>query len=128
MQVYLNNAFSRFARRNDISAEELCEAVSRAADGLIDARLGGGVIKQRIARKGEGRSGGLRAMILFKEGKRAIFVHGFAKKDVGNIDGSELQALKKLAKVMLAYSEAQIVSAVASGLLLEVRCDGKTIS
>ena len=64
MRVFKNKPFARFADRNDVSDEDLCEAVARASRGLIDADLGGGVIKQRIARKGAGRSGGLRSMIL----------------------------------------------------------------
>jgi hypothetical protein len=47
----------------------------------LDADLGGGVIKQRIARKGGGKSGGFRALILLRAGERAFFVHGFAKSD-----------------------------------------------
>jgi hypothetical protein len=128
MRVFKNKAFSRFAATNEISDEDLCNAVQRASRGLIDADLGGGVIKQRIARKGEGKSGGFRSMILFKQGERAIFVHGFAKKDVGNISPKELKALKKLAKIMLAYSDAQIAAVVASGTLVEVKCNGKAIS
>jgi hypothetical protein len=128
MRVYKNKAFSRFADRNRISDEDVCDAVYRASRGLIDADLGGGVIKQRIARKGEGKSGGFRSMILFRAAERAVFVHGFAKKDLANIDPSELKALKKLAKVVLGYSEAEMASAVVSGVFVEVNCDGKTIS
>jgi len=126
MRVFKNRAFSRFADRNKISDEDLCEVVRRASQGLIDADLGGGVIKQRLARKGEGASGGFRSMILFKEQNRAVFVHGFAKKDVGNISRRELKALKGLAKIMLAYSDAQLTSIIASGTLIEVHCNGKT--
>jgi hypothetical protein len=59
--------------------------------GLVDADLGGGVIKQRIARRGAGKSGGFRALILFKAGERAFFVHGFAKSDRDNIRNDESQ-------------------------------------
>lgn len=125
MRVFKNKAFSRFADRNAISDGDLCDAVRRASRGLIDADLGGGVIKQRIARKSEGKSGGFRAMILFKVENGAVFVHGFAKKDVGNISPKELQVLKKLAKIVLGYSEAQIASVVESGTFVEVKCNGK---
>jgi len=127
MRVFKNKAVSRFADKNAISEGDLCEAVRRASRGLVDADLGGGVIKQRLARKGEGKSGGFRSMILFKEQNRAVFVHGFAKKDLGNISPKELKALKRLAKIMLAYSDAQLTSIVASGTLVEVHCDGKTV-
>src|SRR5271157_4080559 len=100
MRVFKNRAFSRFADKNEISDEDLCDAVGRASRGLIAADLGGGVIKQRISRQGEGKSGGFRTMILFRPRDRAVFVHGFAKKDLGNVSPKELSALKKLAKIM----------------------------
>ncbi|MBZ5628494.1 MAG: type II toxin-antitoxin system RelE/ParE family toxin [Acidobacteriia bacterium] len=128
MRVFKNKAFSRFADGNKISDEDLCDTVQRASRGLIDANLGGGVIKQRIARKGGGKSGGFRSMILFRVGNRAVFVHGFAKKDLGNINPNELKALKKLARIMLGYSDAQIATVVALGTLFEVKCNGKTVS
>ena len=95
MGVFKTRPFARFADQNDISDADLCDAVERAARGLIDADLGGGVIKQRIARRGEGKSGGFRSMILYRDKYRAIFVHGFAKKDVGNINPKELKALQE---------------------------------
>lgn len=128
MRVLKTKSFSRFAERNQISSDELCDAVQRARKGLIDADLGGGVIKQRIARKGAGKSGGFRSIILFRVEIRAIFVHGFAKKDLGNVSPKELKALKKLAKIMLAYSEAQIEALLASGPLVEVKCNGEAVS
>jgi hypothetical protein len=128
MRVFENRAFSRFAIRHAIADSDLCEAVHRATRGLIDADLGGGVIKQRISRKGEGRSGGFRTLILFRNQARAVFVHGFAKKDAANIDARELKALKKLAGIMLRYTEAEMTGIVAAGTLLEVDCDGKTVS
>jgi hypothetical protein len=92
---------------------------------LIAVDLGGGVIKQRIARRGAGKSGGFRALIVFKVGELAIYVHGFAKSGVENIRPDELSALKRLASEMLAYREDALRKAVASGTLLEVKCDGK---
>jgi hypothetical protein len=75
----------------------LCEAIRNADQGLVDADLGGGVIKQRIARSGGGKSGGFRTIILFRARSRAFFVHGFAKNDRDNIDDKELAAFKMLA-------------------------------
>jgi hypothetical protein len=100
----------------------LCKAVANAERGLIDADLGGGVIKQRIARRGQGKSGGFRAVILYRRGSRALFVYGFAKNEQANISQDELAALKELASEMLAYSEASIKKAIESGPLIEVNC------
>jgi hypothetical protein len=81
----MTKSFSRFARKARIREEDLWEAARLAEAGVIDADLGGGVIKQRIARAGEGKSGGSRAIILFRFKGRAVFVYGFEKKDLGNI-------------------------------------------
>jgi hypothetical protein len=88
--------------------------------GSISADLGGGVIKQRLARAGEGKSGGFRCIILFRFQGRAVFVHGFEKKSVGNIRDDELEAFKELADVVLGYSDTEIAKRVADGALIEV--------
>jgi hypothetical protein len=95
---------------------------------LIAANLGGGVIKQRIARPGQGKSGGFRALIVFRAGARAFFVHGFAKKEMDNIAKDELVAVKRLASELLGYDDKTIARVVASSTLIEVRCDEKAIS
>jgi hypothetical protein len=92
---------------------------------LIDADLGGGVIKQRVARKGAGKSGGFRTLIVFRIERLAVFIHGFARNEVENIRPDELSALKKLASEILAYSQIALGEAVQSGTLMEVQCNGK---
>jgi hypothetical protein len=120
VRIFKTRAFVRFANRENIGDEALRTAVRDAERGLVAADLGGGVIKQRIARPGEGKSGGFRTMVLHKSGKLSIFVHGFAKSDRGNIRRDELAALKALAKEMLAYDATELAKAVASGILIEV--------
>ena len=63
MRIFKTKAFDKFAQKNHIDDGELFEAVMRAEQGLIDADLGGNIIKQRIAREGQGRSGGFRSFI-----------------------------------------------------------------
>ena len=93
LRIFKDKIFARFARRQRISDNALCEAVGRAERGLIDADLGGGVIKQRVARPGEGRAGGFRVLIFFRVEDRAFFVFGFAKNDRGNIGDDDLVIL-----------------------------------
>ena len=123
MRVFKTKAFARFARKAALNDAALCKAVADAERGLIDADLGGGVIKQRVARHGQGKSGGFRTVILYRRGARAFFVYGFAKSDRANISQDELAALKELASEMLAYDEAEIMTAIASGPLIEVTCN-----
>ena len=127
MRVFKSRPFTRFAIKSGISDTALCKAVMDAEQGLLDADLGGGVIKQRVARKGEGKSGGFRTMILFKTGTRAFFVHGFAKNERDNINDDELTAFKKLATKMLDYKDAELTEAVNKNTLTEITCNGQTI-
>lgn len=120
MKIYKAKTFARFARDEDITDDDLREAVKNAEKGLIDADLGSGVIKQRIAREGEGKSGGFRTLVLYKKGEKAFFVHGFAKNDQGNINTKELKAYRKLAKIVLAYDKSQIVVALKNKTFIEV--------
>lgn len=118
--VYQNKPFARFARKARISDADLWWAARQANDGAIDADLGGGLIKQRIARAGEGKSGGSRSIILFRRGDRAVFVYGFEKKDLANIRANEVEAFRELAKVVLGYTAEEMERMVKAGALLKV--------
>lgn len=128
LRIFKNKPFARFAKKAEISDVSLCKAILNAENGLIDANLGGGVIKQRVARDGEGKSGGFRTMILFKTGTRAFFIYGFAKNEQDNISDDDLVALKKLANKMLNYSDAELTTAINQKLLIEIICNEQTIS
>ena len=127
MRIFKSKAFVRFARKAGIADILLCAAIRDAERGLIAAELAGGVIKQRIARPGGGKSGGFRTLIVFRAGVRAFFVHGFAKNEKDNISSDELVALKRLASELLSYSDKALARATASGALIEVICDEETI-
>ena len=124
MRVFKNAWFGRFARKEKISAEVLWEAVDRAEKGLVDADLGGGVIKQRIARPGESKSKGYRSIVLYRKGEKAFFVYGLSKSDLGNIRDDEQEQFKKAAKSILALSDEQIRQLIENGQFEEVKKDG----
>ncbi len=128
LRILKNKPFVRFAEKCGISDTVLCDAIRDAERGLIAANLGGGVVKQRVARPGRGKSGGLRTLIVFRKGDRAFFVHGFAKNEKDNITREELAALKKLAAELLGYDDDTLTRVIASGVLLEMKCDEETIS
>ena len=121
LSVYKNRSFARFARKARIPDGDLWRAAQRANQGSIDADLGGGVVKQRIARAGEGKSGGSRTIILFKREDRAVYVYGFEKKDRANIKPGDLEILKALAKVILGYTTAELMREVENGELVHVK-------
>jgi len=123
MRVFKNKSFARFARKAQITDAVLCGAIADASRGLIDADLGGGVVKQRIARKGGGKSGGFRTIILFRLRERAFFVHGFAKNEKDNIRDDELAAFKMLAVEVMTYDDEALARAMVNGTLMEVKCN-----
>lgn len=123
MRVFATKEFARFARKECIGSSQLCEAVSRAGSGLIDAYLGGGVIKQRVARQGQGRSGGYRTIIAFRSGDRSVFMYGFAKNSKANLSDDELEVYRRLAIVFLEVDAAIVERLIAAGELKEVECD-----
>lgn len=123
MRVFKNGWFQKFARKEKISDAMLCEAVARAERGQIDADLGSGLIKQRLARPGAGKSGGFRTLVFFRTQQRAVFAFGFAKSDMANLDDADEAYLKKAAKLVLGFSDEQIDAEIAAGRMLEVKCD-----
>jgi hypothetical protein len=127
MRVFKTKPFARFAAHEGIDDTALCDAIRRAERGLIDADLGGGVIKQRIARKGQGKSGGFRSIVLFRQGDKVFFVYGFAKSDQDNIRRDELKAFRKLADTMLGLDGEGLASAMKNGTISEIRCHGESV-
>jgi len=126
-RIWKNRWFADFAHSNAISDAQLCEAIERAERGLIDADLGGGVIKQRIARPGQGRSGGFRTVVFFKAARRAFFVFGFAKSRRENLAPTELRFYKSVAPDALQQDESALEAQMKTGELIEVFCNEKDL-
>ena len=123
MRIFKSRWFIKYARKEGISDKKLIEAVKDAEAGKIDADYGSGVIKQRISRQNEGKSGGYRSIILFRQGKKAFFVYGFAKNDQNNINKPEEREFKILAKKTLAISDDKLEIAIKAGIYQEVKND-----
>ena len=128
MRIFKNAWFIRFSRAQKISDEGLREAILRAEAGQVDADLGGGVVKQRIARPGQGKSKGYRTIILLREGYRAFFVYGFAKSERDNIRKNEEEQFKKMAEYVLGLSEVQLNILIANGQMEEVESNDEKVS
>ena len=127
MRILKLVSFDKFTQKQNISDESLRDAVERAEKGLIDVDLGNGVIKQRIAREGEGKRGGFRTIIIFRAAERAFFVYGFAKNERENIRKDEKTAIKKLASCLLNLPEEGVNALIENGAYVEVKQNGETI-
>lgn len=125
MAVYKTLWFDRWARKEGLAASSLCAAVQEMAHGLFDANLGGGLVKKRIRRPGQGKSGGYRTLVATNKGNRWVFVFGFPKNERSNIDKDETEALKRLAAHLLSLTPQAIAKAQSAGELIEVDCDAK---
>ncbi|UIY45871.1 type II toxin-antitoxin system RelE/ParE family toxin [Methylobacterium radiotolerans] len=113
MKIYVTNAFSKDATKADVSDDDLREAIARAENGQIDGPLGAYLIKQRIARRGQGRSGGLRTILCFRRGKVAVFLYIFAKSKKANLTKAEQEAYREYAKELAEYTDEQFARLVA---------------
>jgi hypothetical protein len=125
--VYKTKPFARFAKKARIADSDLWHAAQNADLGMIDADLGGGVIKQRIARRGEGKSGGSRSIIVLRRDDRAVYVFGFEKKDMANISSNDLLAFRRYASTYLGFSIGEMNRLVEDGTVHQINAPQENI-
>jgi hypothetical protein len=119
-RVFKTRHFVRWMRKTELTNGALCEAVAEMVQGLVDADLGGGVVKKRVALPGRGKSGGARTLVATNKGTRWFFFFGFEKNDRANISDQELAALQDLAQDLLARTGKQLDLAVHTDVLEEI--------
>jgi len=120
VRVFKNTRFTRFADKEGITDDSLRETVGLLEAGQFDADLGGDVYKMRMARDGEGKSGGYRVIVAFKRGRRTFYVEGFAKSDRDNIGRREKKNFKDMARKYLGFSDEAIDLAIKAGSFIEI--------
>jgi hypothetical protein len=121
VRIFKTKWFARYARRERIEDKSLCEAIERAERGMIDADLGGGVIKQRVARTGQGRSSGYRMLVAYRYGDLAVFLYSFAKKERDNIEDDELESMRNIAADLFGATAECLEKQIREGRLQEVK-------
>ena len=125
-RVFKTRHFARWMRKTELANKTLCEAVGEMSRGLIDADLGGNVLKKRVGLAGRGKRGGARTLVVTNKGNRWFFVFGFEKNDRPNIADDELDALQALGEELLARTGRQLDEAVADGSLQEICHEDKS--
>lgn len=123
MRIFKTSVFARWANKNHVTDAALRRAIREVEAGLVDAELGAGLCKKRIPMPGRGKRGGGRCILAFRARRRAYFLHGFAKGARDNVTKREREALRRLARELLGYSEAGIRKALDEGVLIEVDSD-----
>ena len=120
MRVFKIKSFARFARKEGISDTKLADALLEIENGLNVVDLGSGLVKKRVARAGGGKREGYRTVIAYREGIRSVFLYGFPKNEKANLSELELDTLKRLAKIHLRLSDADMDKALKDGEIMEV--------
>lgn len=120
MQIFKHYQFAKWMRKVRLTDINLIDAVREIESGLIDADLGQGVLKKRIALNGKGKRSGVRTIIAFKKNNRSIFIYGFSKNSKSNITDNEQEQLKLLARVYFNFTDEQIKQAKKIGEIIEV--------
>jgi hypothetical protein len=119
-RVFMTRRFSRWMRKTELTESALCLAVTEMSNGLIDADMGGGVLKKRVAMPGRGKSGSARTLLATNRASRWFFVFGFEKNERANVTGKEVEALQQLATDLLRLSPSQLDEHVGSDALKEI--------
>jgi hypothetical protein len=123
VRIFKVKKFARFQRRERVLDASLVAAVRDASRGLVDADLGGGLVKQRIARPGEGKRSGYRALMAYRRGQRTVFLLGFAKSERANVDEAELRELRAQAHAFLTLDDGALQALLVDADLVEVEHD-----
>jgi hypothetical protein len=124
-RVFKTRHFIRWMRKTELSDSALCAAAIEMSQGLIDADLGGGIVKKRVGLAGRGKRGGARTLVATNKGSKWFFVYGFEKNDRANITDEELEALQEIAHELLARTNDQLGKAIEDGSLQEICHDHK---
>jgi hypothetical protein len=120
-RIFKVRVFERLTRKTDVDDKALAKAIKEADDGLIDADLGGGLIKKRVARAGGGKRGGYRTIVAYRSGIKAFFLFCFPKNAKDDLDPKEEKSLKEIGAKWLGYSEEQLATEIEAGRLFEVK-------
>ena len=121
MRIFKIKAFHRWAKSENVTNKMLKNAVTEIAKGLVEADLGAGLVKKRIARPNEGKRGGYRTFVGYSEERRSIFFFGFSKSDMDNLEDDQLANLKLKSNNLLNMSDEVIQKLIKNGELIEVK-------
>ena len=120
MRIFKTRWFAHFAQKEQIGDDKLLEIVTELEGQQFEADLGGGVIKKRLARPGQGKSSGYRLIICFRSELRTLFIYAYAKSGQSDIGPNDLRAFRAAARRLFALTELELDQAVAAGRLLEL--------
>lgn len=120
MRLFKFCKFQKWAKSEGIVDSMLIKALTELEQGLFDANLGGGLYKKRVARVGSGKSRGYRVLLAFRQKDRVIFIFGFAKSEISNIDDETKETFQRLAQYYLSLNDEELGAVISKGDLIEI--------
>jgi len=123
IKIFKTKVFGRWSEGEGLTDEDLCHAVDEIDRGLVEASLGAKLYKKRVARTGQGKSGGFRTIVTYQKEDRSIFLYGFGKRSKSNISEKEKQIFKKMSGQFMGYNEKSLNDFVKKGALIQVECE-----
>ena len=123
IQILVTKTFARWMRKSNVTEADIVGAAAEMVQGLIDANLGGHLVKKRVALRGRGKSAGARTIVATKFEQRWVFLFGFEKNERSNMDASELKVLQELAASLLDLDQQAITVAITAGQLFQLQGD-----
>ena len=123
IKIFKTKVFGRWSKDEGLTDKDLCHAVDEIGRGLVEASLGTKLYKKRVARTGQGKSGGFRTIVTYQMEDRSIFLYGFDKGSKSNISEKEKQIFKKMSGQFMGYNEKSLNDFVKKGALIQVECE-----
>lgn len=120
IRLFKTRHFEQWMKKTELSDTLLRQSIQEIENGLIDADLGGGIVKKRIALPHRGKSGSIRTIIATNKNDRWFFLLGYEKNEQANINKKELVFLKYLAADLLALSEQELQLSLKNKILIEI--------
>lgn len=125
MSIYKTATFSKWQKKSSVGDNSLIKAIQEIESGLVDANLGGGIFKKRVARQGFGKSGSYRTILASNYNGMWVFIIGFAKNERDNIENQELTAIQSYAKFLMSLAKSEIDHLLENKELYEVKNETK---
>lgn len=124
--LYVHKRFDRVFKKTRLTDSVLCYAAGDVITGVFEADLGGGVIKKRLALH-QGKRGGARTVIFFRQGTNLVYYDGWVKnlsrKYAREIDQDQLDTYRDVARMFFRANSEVMSLLVRSGMVREVKCN-----
>jgi hypothetical protein len=122
MRVFKAKKFAQLAKDERLSDEALCQAAQEIVAGQVEADLGKGLWKKRIAKAGMGKSGGYRLIVAYirPNSNRVFFLSMFGKNEKENLQAKEKEAFAIVAEAYIAADDDMIEKLKVKGSIFEI--------